>query len=192
LLGAAGLVLLVLLAAEFVRRHPYWSGSVVVLMIGGAVTVLWTGARRRAQRRAEQLERDRAIAVTDAMTGSEFEQWFARLLEVSGFHAVEVRGGAGDRGADVVARTPDGRRVVVQCKRQSLHNRVGSAAIQRFAGTCREVHGGQLCMIVTNGFFTAGDGVRLARQLDIVLVDRQMLETWAASRVPPVGTSTAG
>jgi restriction system protein len=76
---------------------------------------------------------------------------------------------------------------VVQCKRQSLTNRVGSAAIQRFAGTCREVHGGELCMIVTNGFFTAGDGVQLARQLDIVLVDRGKLEAWAWKRTPPPG-----
>jgi restriction system protein len=40
-------------------------------------------------------------------------------------------------------------------------------------------------MIVTNGFFTAGDGVRLARQLGIVLVDRRVLETWAWTRTPP-------
>ncbi|MEU4643403.1 hypothetical protein [Micromonospora sp. NPDC023814] len=40
-------------------------------------------------------------------------------------------------------------------------------------------------MIVTNGFFTAGDGVQRARQLNIVLVDRHVLEEWAWTRTPP-------
>ncbi|MER5335292.1 restriction endonuclease [Micromonospora sp. NPDC002717] len=175
----------VVLVVDFVQRHPYWSAFLAVVVVAAAGALLSIGVKRRARQRAEQAERDRAIAVTDPMTGPEFEQWFARLLGASGFRDIRVRGGSGDRGADVTAIAPDGRRVVVQCKRQSTKNRVGSAAIQRFAGTCREVHGGELCMIVTNGFFTAGDGVQLARQLNIVLVDRQVLEQWAWTRTPP-------
>ncbi|MER7418350.1 restriction endonuclease [Micromonospora peucetia] len=184
-LGGLAVVVVVVLIVDFVQRHPYWSATLVLVAVASAVALLSVRAKQRARQRAEQAERDRAVAVTDTMTGAEFEQWFARLLEASGFRHVEVRGGSGDRGADVTATAPDGRRVVVQCKRQSLTNRVGSAAIQRFAGTCREVHGGELCAIVTNGFFTAGDGVRLARQLDIVLVDRRLLETWAWTGTPP-------
>ncbi|MEV5764731.1 restriction endonuclease [Micromonospora sp. NPDC052213] len=176
-----------MLVVEFVQQHPYWSIFLVFVAAATTTALLVLRVRQRARWRAEQAERDRAIAVTDAMTGAEFEQWFARLLAASGFRHVQVRGGSGDRGADVTAVAPDGRRVVVQCKRQSLTNRVGSAAIQRFAGTCREVHGGELCMIVTNGLFTAGDGVRLARQLGIVLIDRGELETWAWKRTPPPG-----
>ncbi|MGK5676107.1 restriction endonuclease [Micromonospora sp. URMC 106] len=183
-LGGAAVVAVALIV-EFVEQHPYWSALSAVVAVGVATVLLSVRARQVARRRAEQAERDRAVAVTDAMTGAEFEQWVARLLEASGFQHVRVRGGAGDRGADVTAIAPDGRRAVVQCKRQSPTNRVGSAAIQRFAGTCRQVHGGELCMIVTNGFFTAGDGVRLARQLGIVLVDRRVLETWAWTRTPP-------
>jgi restriction system protein len=96
-----------------------------------------------------------------------------------------VCGGPGDRGADVTAVAPDGRRVVVQCKRQSPGNRVGSAAIQRFAGTCREIHGGELCLIVTSGFFTNGDGIHLAGRLGITLVDRRSLEVRASTGRPP-------
>ncbi|WP_405108160.1 restriction endonuclease [Micromonospora sp. NBC_01405] len=172
-------------AVDFVRRHPYWSVLLVAVVGLAVAALLFTRARQRARQRAEQARRDMLIAVTDAMSGPEFERWFARLLEASGFRQVTVTGGSRDRGADVVAVAPDGRRMVVQCKRQSAHNRVGSAAIQRFAGTCREVHGGQLCVIVTNSFFTAGDGVRLAQQLDIALVDRAALETWAWTRTPP-------
>ncbi|MGW4501417.1 restriction endonuclease [Micromonospora sp. NPDC004336] len=183
-LGGAAVVAVVLVV-EFVQRHPYWSAFSALVAVAVATVLLSARARQAARRRAEQAERDRAVGVTDTMTGAEFEQWFARLLDASGFRHVRVRGGSGDRGADVTAIAPDGRRTVVQCKRQSTTNRVGSAAIQRFAGTCREVHGGELCMIVTNGFFTAGDGVQLARQLGIVLVDRRVLETWAWTRTPP-------
>ncbi len=100
---------------------------------------------------------------------------------------MRVCGGTGDRGADVMAIAPDGRRVVVQCKRQGTINRVGSAAIQRFAGTCRDIHGGEICMLVTNSFFTAGDGIELARQLRLTLVDRHALERWASAGTPPKG-----
>ncbi|MEU5941147.1 restriction endonuclease [Micromonospora sp. NPDC047548] len=182
--GVPALVVVVMVV-DFVQQHPYWSALLVLIVGATAVASVSVTVKQRARRRAEQAQRDRLIAVTDAMSGPEFEQWFARLLEASGFRHVQVKGGSGDRGADVVALAPDGRRMVVQCKRQSLRNRVGSAAIQKFAGTCREVHGGQLCMIVTNSFFTAGDGVRLARQLNIVLVDRRALEVWAWTRTPP-------
>lgn len=76
----------------------------------------------------------------------------------------------------------------MQCKRQSVSNRVGSAAIQRFAGTCRDIHGGEICMFVTNSYFTAGDGIQLARQLDITLVDRSALEMWAWTGRPVTGS----
>ncbi|MER5705333.1 restriction endonuclease [Micromonospora sp. NPDC002296] len=194
LLGGVSVLVLVVVAVDFVRQHPYWSVLLVAVVGLAAAAWLFARARQRTRQRAEQelqraaqARRDRLIAVTDAMSGPEFERWFARLLEASGFGQVTVTGGAGDRGADVVAVAPDGRRMVVQCKRQGAHNRVGSAAIQRFAGTCREVHGGQLCVIVTNSFFTAGDGVRLAQQLDIALVDRAALETWAWTHTPPPG-----
>ncbi|MFE9202359.1 restriction endonuclease [Micromonospora sp. NPDC007230] len=176
---------LVVLIVDFIGRHAYWSAFVVALVLTAVAAVMALLARERRRRRAEQAERDRLIAVTDVMSGAEFEQWFARLLAGSGFRQVRVCGGSGDRGADVTAVAPDGRRVVVQCKRQSAGNRVGSAAIQRFAGTCREIHGGELCMIVTNGYFTNGDGVNLARRLGINLVDRQSLELWAWTGRPP-------
>ncbi|WP_208758354.1 restriction endonuclease [Micromonospora violae] len=186
--AVAAVVGLVLLRAviDFVRQHPYWTALLVSLVVAGAVAVFVVVSKQRARERADQAQRDRLIAVTDAMSGPEFEQWFARLLVASGFRDVTVCGGPGDRGADVVALAPDGRRVVVQCKRQSADNRVGSAAIQRFAGTCRVIHGGEICILVTNSFFTAGDGIQIARQLNITLIDRHALEMWAWTGRPPV------
>ncbi|WP_280840487.1 restriction endonuclease [Micromonospora sp. A200] len=175
------------MVVDFVERHPYWSIFLASLVVAGAVAVGFAVSKQRARERADQAQRDRLIAVTDAMSGAEFEQWFARILVASGFRQVKVCGGSGDRGADVMAVAPDGRRVVVQCKRQSISNRVGSAAIQRFAGTCRDIHGGEICMLVTNSFFTAGDGTQLARRLKITLVDRHALEMWAWTGKPTTG-----
>ncbi|MEE6263069.1 restriction endonuclease [Plantactinospora sonchi] len=184
---AGGLALLVALwqVTEFVRRHPIWSVVIVVglLAVGGAVLTLVLRARDR--RNAAENARALHIEVTDTMTGPQFEQWVAALLTRSGFSGVTVCGRAGDRGADIVATTPDDRRIVVQCKRHGPTNRVGSAAIQRFAGTCRSIHRGDICAIVTNGSFTAGDGLRLARELDIVLLDRTALAHWAYTGIPP-------
>lgn len=177
---------------DFVQRHPYWSALLVSLVVMAAATVGLVVSKQRARERADQAQRDRLIAVTDMMSGPEFEQWFARILVASGFRNVMVCGGSGDRGADVLAIAPDGRRVVVQCKRQSPNNRVGSAAIQRFAGTCRDIHGGEICMLVTNSFFTAGDGIQIARQLNITLVDRDALEMWAWTGRPALGFVTGG
>ncbi|WP_410817634.1 restriction endonuclease [Micromonospora sp. 050-3] len=162
------------------------------LIIAGATAMGFVVSKQRARERADQVQRDRLIAVTDTMSGPEFEQWFARILVASGFRNVTVCGGSGDRGADVLALAPDGRRVVVQCKRQSQNNRVGSAAIQRFAGTCRDIHGGEICMLVTNSFFTAGDGIQIARQLNITLVDRDALEVWAWTGRPALGSIAGG
>jgi restriction system protein len=178
LCAVVGFVLL-RMVVDFVQRHPYWTALLVSLIVVGATAVALLVSKQRARERADQAQRDRLIAVTDTMSGPEFEQWFARLLVASGFRSVTVCGGAGDRGADVLAIAPDGRRLVAQCKRQSVDNRVGSAAIQRFAGTCRVIHGGEICMLVTNSFFTSGDGIQMARQLDITLVDREALEMWA-------------
>ncbi|MGK5444191.1 restriction endonuclease [Micromonospora sp. URMC 105] len=186
--GAVAVLVVLGMVVDFVQRHPYWSAFLACLVVAGVVAVGLVVSKQRARERAEQAQRDRLIEVTDTMSGPEFEQWFARILVASGFRQVKVCGGAGDRGADVMAIAPDGRRVVVQCKRQSINNRVGSAAIQRFAGTCRDIHGGEICMLVTNSFFTAGDGIQLARQLDITLVDRRALEMWAWTGKPTTGT----
>ncbi|MEU8421296.1 restriction endonuclease [Micromonospora sp. NPDC048835] len=191
-LGAVVGFVLLRMVVDFVQRHPYWSALVVSVVVAVATALLLGVSRQRARERVEQAQRDRLVAVTDAMSGAEFEQWFARILVASGFRNVTVCGGPGDRGADVLAIAPDGRRVVVQCKRQSPSNRVGSAAIQRFAGTCRDIHGGEICLLVTNGFFTAGDGIQLARQLDITLVDRSALEMWAWTGRPVAGSIEGG
>ena len=185
LLSGLGALMLLGLIVEFIQQRPVLSAVIAVAMVTIGLCVLLVVQKARARRAAELAERDRDIATTDGMTGPEFEQWFARVLMASGFSQVTVRGGRDDRGADIIAIAPDGRRTVVQCKRYSAKNRVGSGVIQQFAGTCRTIHRGEICMIVTNGWFAEGDGVQLARELDILLVDRSALTAWASTGSPP-------
>jgi restriction system protein len=58
------------------------------------------------------------------MTPTEFEHALAFLCERDGCSNVQVVGGASDLGADVIATTPTGVRLVIQAKRNSPTNLV--------------------------------------------------------------------
>ncbi|MFK8849948.1 restriction endonuclease [Streptomyces sp. Ac-502] len=89
-----------------------------------------------------------------ALDADAFEQAIARLCERDGCRDVRVVGGAGDLGADVLATTSDGRRIIVQCKRYCATNKVGSQDMQRFGGTCYTVHEADVAAVVTTSAFT--------------------------------------
>ncbi|MCK8681613.1 restriction endonuclease [Streptomyces lichenis] len=107
-----------------------------------------------------------------------FEQTVADLCVRDGCADVEVVGGAGDLGADVLATTPDGRRVVLQCKAYGTGNKVGSQDLQRFGGTCFAVHDAQVAAVVTTSEFTAPADEYAAR-CGILCMDRTGLDAWA-------------
>lgn len=165
----------------------------VVAAVGVATRVRQRAAESRAEQKARKAELERHISSADGLTGAQFERWFARLLARSGFIDVEVCGGAGDLGADVIATSPRGDRAVFQCKRYGQNRNVSSGEVQKFAGTCRAIHGADIAAIVTTAGFSqpARD---LARRLGIVLVNRAALGAWAADHEPPDvfgGTSAA-
>ncbi|WP_168712286.1 restriction endonuclease [Streptomyces sp. A1277] len=112
-----------------------------------------------------------------------FEAAVAALCERDGCHEVEVVGGAGDLGADVLATAPDGRRVVVQCKQYGPANKVGSQDLQRFGGTCWTIHGAQLAAVVTTSEFTA-PALEYAESCGIRCVDGASLTAWAEGSGP--------
>jgi restriction system protein len=165
----------------------------VLAAIGVATRARQRAAALRAEQEARESERERHISSADGLTGPQFERWFARLLARSGFTGVEVCGGAGDLGADVIATSPRRHRAVFQCKRYGQNRNVSSGEVQKFAGTCRAIHGADIAAIVTTAGFSqpARD---LARRLGIVLVNRAALGAWAADHEPPDvfgGTSAA-
>ncbi|WP_416382617.1 restriction endonuclease [Nocardia beijingensis] len=66
---------------------------------------------------------------------SEFEEALAALCRRDGCTDVQVVGGSGDLGTDVVARAPDGPRIVLQAKLYRNEGTVGSQDVQRFDRT---------------------------------------------------------
>ncbi|MEH0421539.1 restriction endonuclease [Streptomyces sp. B21-083] len=190
--------------AGAVDRRPAWVFVLVVVGVAGFV-----GMRRRlhvaraarqaaaaldeaAREAADELgsltiPRQRpATEVTvdhDALTPEEFEEAVAALCERDGCSAVEVVGGAGDLAADVVAVTPDGRRVVIQCKRYGDSHRVGSQDLQRFGGTCFTVHEADVAALVTTSDFT-DPAMEYADRCGIVCVDRETLQAWTDGTGP--------
>ncbi|WP_050782284.1 restriction endonuclease [Streptomyces griseoflavus] len=119
----------------------------------------------------------------EALTPEEFEEAIAALCVRDGCSEVEVVGGAGDLGADVVALSPEGRRVVIQCKRYSDDNKVGSQDLQRFGGTCFTVHGADVALVVTTSDFTA-PAEEYAEQCGIVCVNGAALLAWSDGLAP--------
>ncbi|MGV9883670.1 restriction endonuclease [Streptomyces sp. NPDC003006] len=190
---------LVRTAASIVESRPLW--AVVLAVVGVAAALLcrfrWRrfSAARYARHAAEALEEaaERAsdtlhATATDteapppapdylALDADGFEQAIAELCARDDCQEVEVVGGAGDLGADVIAATSDGRRVVIQCKHYGDTNKVGSQDLQRFGGTCFTVHGADIAALVTTSDFTA-PALDYARQCGIVCVNGEDLHAW--------------
>ncbi|MFD7031500.1 restriction endonuclease [Streptomyces sp. NPDC059917] len=119
-----------------------------------------------------------------AVDADGFEHAVAALCARDGCTAVEVVGGAGDLGADVLATTAQGLRVVVQCKHYGDGNRVGSQDLQRFGGTCFAVHEADVAILVTTSSFTA-PALEYAALCGIVCVDGEALAAWTGSGAAP-------
>jgi restriction system protein len=135
-------------------------------------------------RQAQVLEvRSREIARYHVLGPTEFEHAIAYLCQRDGCTNVKVSGGAGDLGADVVATAPDGRKIVIQCKRYGPTNKVGSPEMQRFGGTCYAVHQAHVPVVVTTSTFTR-QAVGYADAQRIRLYDEKALAGWASQTGP--------
>jgi restriction system protein len=178
LASVGGGILAVALLVQLIRAHLVL--TLMVSTVAVAAAAMWGYLRWSAMSRLTAYERD--VAVTDHMSGADFEQYVARLLRGCGCRGVRVSGRAGDMGADVTARTPDGRRLVVQCKRYA--GNLSSPDVQRFAGTARDIHGADVALLVTTGRPTT-QALQVARQCRIDLVDRPVLARWIATGISP-------
>ncbi|MFF8288940.1 restriction endonuclease [Streptomyces sp. NPDC016309] len=155
----------------------------VVLGAGALVGVLVRAGLREAEaeriRLAEQA-RLRAVRSMEAVWGMghrEFEEFVADLCRRDGCTGVRRVGGANDLGADVTGRLPDGRKLVVQCKRYAKHRSVGSPDLQKFNGTARSEHGADVPLFVASCTFTRQARAFAARHR-LVLVDVDLLGFW--------------
>jgi restriction system protein len=123
----------------------------------------------------------RAIDLRDlgdltALDPTGFERLVEYVLSSRGFAEVEHCGGSGDRGADLIAIDENGRRVVVQCKRYGLSNKVGSPEIQRFVGAIT-IHHANRGIVVTTSTYTP-EAIAIARASRVELIDGATLLGW--------------
>lgn len=182
------------------RFWPLWLLAGVVIAGGAVLRRAVTAGRVESAGERDRLEaiaeaqRHRDLAALDKMTGAAFERHVASLCLRDGLELVRSGGGAGDLGADVIARAPDGRLIVIQCKRYKAENAVSGPDMQRFLGTVRTVHNADVPVFVT----TARRFTRQARQLavshDVILMDRNRLALWNSGSnlvpflsMPPIG-----
>ncbi|MBC2878313.1 MULTISPECIES: restriction endonuclease [Streptomyces] len=183
-------------AAAHAGDHPAGALTALVALValGGAGAAGLRGRYRpRGAFRAPAEDRgDRPGLVVEAvppvdyaaMDAAEFEQAIAGLCARDGCTDVHVVGGAGDLGADVLATAPDGRRLVVQCKRYGPDHKVGSQDLQRFGGTCFTIHGAHIAALVTTSDFT-GPALEYAARSGILCLDARALAAWSDGGAPP-------
>ncbi|MFD7744525.1 restriction endonuclease [Streptomyces sp. NPDC059698] len=199
-------------AWESAVRHPVVAVLVVLPLLTAAV--LAPRRRRRARRVAEAVTEtaydivEEGLAELDAAQADRaqappappepagppvdyarldpyaFEEAVAALCRRDGCADAEVVGGAGDLGADVLGTTPDGRRLVVQCKRYGEENRAGSQDLQRFGGTCYAVHAADVALVVSTGGFT-DPALDYAEQCAILCYGPEELAAWSEGAAPP-------
>ncbi|MEV0317140.1 restriction endonuclease [Streptomyces sp. NPDC050658] len=117
-----------------------------------------------------------------SLTATEFEQAIAELCRKDGCTRVQTPGGAGDLGADVIAYTPDDRKLVIQCKQ--YNGKVRSPDVQKFAGTVFHIHRADVALLVTTASLTA-PAADCARAAGIRVAEARQLNMWATGTGQP-------
>ena len=127
-------------------------------------------------RRARFTHTEQSIAIVRNPSGPDLEAFTARLLQRDGLTVLRAGGGPGDQGADVIALTSDGRKLVIQCKSRS-EGTIGPRVLHEVNGTARQVHGADIAIAITNACFSA-QAIRFASDQSISLMDGHDLTCW--------------
>ncbi|MFD5143544.1 restriction endonuclease [Streptomyces sp. NPDC058401] len=184
---AATVVLsLVATALRWLAGHP-WVVVFAVLTAAG-VGAAWIRSRREAARREQVRAQGLRYAVEqlDHLHHRQFEFAVRDLMHRDGCADARQVGGRGDNGADVKATDPYGRRWVIQCKHRKAGwsgKPVGTPDLHVLNGTGRQVHNGDVLVMLTNGRITS-NAVDFAKDQRLHLVDRRVLAEWAAGSRP--------
>ncbi|RAJ61782.1 restriction system protein [Streptomyces sp. Amel2xB2] len=176
-------------AVLFAGTVVYWSTVwpyVVAAVLAGLVGVvgwrLWRTdhllkSKDQVWRREDEVRSGhRTLNEVDRMSGTEFEEHVAELCRRDGCGEVQRVGGAGDDGADVRGRLPDGRSMVVQCKRYAASRPIPPRDLRELAGS--RVHfAADVAVFVTTSRFT-DKATAYALANSIVTVHRDVLGLW--------------
>lgn len=155
--------------------HPMGNWTPLLVIFLGVVTAVgMAGAikgyflklvRQQTLHRTEDLEDLKRIS------WQQFEQLVADAYRAKGFKVQEC-GGIGDGGIDLIVRSPDGRRIGVQCKHWKSWQ-VGAPRIREFAGAVqrKRLDGG---IFVASGTYSR-PAIEAAAKTRIQLLDGRAL-----------------
>lgn len=179
LLRAVVVVTLLVCYLGWLERSPLPAlvcGAVVAGLLRAWRRAPWATDDRRATIPAGK-PHPPAIADLDLMTGREFQQLVACLMDRDSFVEVRATGLRDDLSTDVVGQTPAGHTVVIGCNRDAPHRRVGPPDVQRFL----DGHSADIAVLVTTGRFTRS-AIALGERRNVVLLDRSQLAAWMTGR----------
>lgn len=147
-------------------------GLSTMLIIMGIVLILWGFCRWLLQKmKLTPKGADRTLEEIDRMTGIEFEEFVAAVLEGNGYEIRQMTSTTGDFGADIIAYRNE-ELIAVQCKRYA--NPVGLKAVQEAIAAMKHYECDS-CLVVTNSRFTK-QAIELAMDNEVVgLWDRDFL-----------------
>jgi restriction system protein len=181
ILGGGALLLLVIVAF-WSAIWPYLLGAGVLGGLGTGSWWLWrtdrlVRGRDRQWRRQDAIQAGhRTLAEVDKMSGTEFEELVAALCRRDGCIDVRRVGGSGDNGADVTGRLPDGRTVIIQCKRYTTTSTIASRELRDLLGA-KAHFGANLAVFVTTTRFSRPSET-FALQNGILAIHRDHLGLW--------------
>lgn len=108
----------------------------------------------------------------------EFEEMTAELYRARGFQANKT-GASGDHGVDVVVKSKDGKKMIVQCKR--WRKPVGEPIVREFYGTMQHEKAAHGTIIATSGF--TQQAIEWAKGKPLSLYDgNKFVEMWQKSK----------
>lgn len=118
----------------------------------------------------------------DNLTGLQFENFCASLLQRNGYVNVRVTQASGDFGADIVSFDRNGNKWVFQCKR--YQSNLGNTPIQEVVAA-KLHYGARYAGVMTNSHFSTA-ARQLARENGVALIEREQLFSMNRVSTPPV------
>ena len=165
MMAAVMLVVIIMCITLFTLGVMHNGSDFLILM--GVILILHSLCRYiMAKLKLKSNEADRTIEQIDEMTGREFEEFVAAVLEGCGYEVEEITVASGDYGADIIAWADD-EKIAVQCKRYSRP--VGVKAVQEVISAMKH-YDCEKAIVITNSTFT--------RQAYTLAEDNEVVTLW--------------
>lgn len=160
-----------------------WVVTILLLMVAAAGFIVFL-VRRRPERRQRRTN-EQKMREWDDLAPPIFVKRIGELMRIGGFTEISLvlPEGGDDRPPDILALDRAARRVVLRCE-QYVNINIGPKVVREFNADLEDVYDAEVGIMVTNRHFTEG-AVPLARDWDIVAINREDLGSWLATGVMP-------